>query len=129
MYNGTTVSLSKKGSGVAAVLDACLEKFLPSKEFHDVCKIEHAGHNQLSTCIPNEHFLADPDYKPVRACAWHHGPLFRSLALARVFRSRLGASLSLQVSVGHSAWATHTQTHTTTCAHMPMHLTRTGTRI
>mmetsp|Transcript_72061 Transcript_72061/g.120002 ORF Transcript_72061/g.120002 Transcript_72061/m.120002 type:complete len:371 (+) Transcript_72061:97-1209(+) len=64
MYNGTTVSLSKKGSGVAKILDECLEKFLPSKEFHDVCKIEHHNHNQLSTCIPNKHFHDDPDYHP-----------------------------------------------------------------
>lgn len=46
-------------------------KFLPSKEFHDVCKIEHSGHNQLQTCIPNEYILADPEYKPADI---HHSP-------------------------------------------------------
>lgn len=67
LNNGTTVSISKKGSGLAEILDPCLERFQKTREFYDVCKTMHGSppHNQLSTCIPNEFILADPDYHPL----------------------------------------------------------------
>lgn len=75
MHNGTTVAMAKKGSGIAKALDGCLADFMQSKEFLDTCKIMHgegeAAHNQLGTCIPNEHFLSDPDYVPLDI---HHSP-------------------------------------------------------
>jgi len=65
VYNGTTISMSKKGSGVAKVMDACLQKFLPTKEYYEQCKKVHAGQTQLSQCIPNEFIKADPEYEPI----------------------------------------------------------------
>jgi len=66
MENGTTVSISKKGSGLSELINTCLESFQPTREFYDVCKTMHGDppHNQLNTCIPNKYFLADPDYTP-----------------------------------------------------------------
>jgi hypothetical protein len=65
MHNGTTISMSKKGSGVADFLDTCFESFRSTKEFHTVCATEHGNpaHSQLLTCIPNDHIKADSHYK------------------------------------------------------------------
>jgi len=65
MHNGTTVAIAKKGSGIAAMLDGCLDSFMQTRTFLDTCKIMHGepAHNQLKTCIPNEFFKEDPDYK------------------------------------------------------------------
>jgi ABC-type amino acid transport substrate-binding protein len=65
MHNGTTTAMSKKGSGVADFLDTCFESFRATKEFYNVCKTKHGSppHSQLLTCIPNDHFASDPDYK------------------------------------------------------------------
>ena len=65
MHNGTTVAISKKGSGLNEILDPCLASFARTREFYQVCKTEHEGHNQLSNCVPNEFIQADPDYHPV----------------------------------------------------------------
>jgi hypothetical protein len=64
MHNGTTVTMSKKGAGVAAAMDACLEKFIPSQEFVNTCKINHGNpaHNQMQTCIPTDLLKADSSY-------------------------------------------------------------------
>lgn len=64
MYNGTTISISRKGSGVAKIIDDCFDTFQQSREFYEVCKKDHHAHNQLKSCLPNSHFTADPDYKP-----------------------------------------------------------------
>merc|ERR1719235_602576 len=53
MHNGTTIAMTKKGSGVAEYLDDCFEKFRHTKEFYEVCKADHHGHNELNVCIPN----------------------------------------------------------------------------
>jgi len=63
MHNGTTIAMSKKGSGVAEFLDGCFESFRQTTEFLNVCKIMHQGHNQLLTCVPNAHIKADSGYK------------------------------------------------------------------
>lgn len=65
MHNGTTIAMSKKGSGVAQFLSTCFEKFRQTEEFYKVCKTNHQDHNQLNTCIPNEFFKKDPEYKPI----------------------------------------------------------------
>jgi hypothetical protein len=64
MYNGTTVAISKKGSGLNELLDPCLEKFMQTKEFLETCKIEHGdpAHSQIETCVPNAYFYEDPHY-------------------------------------------------------------------
>jgi len=65
MHNGTTIAMSKKGSGVADFLDECFEKFRVTKDFYNVCKTKHGNppHSQLLTCIANDNFKSDPDYK------------------------------------------------------------------
>jgi len=65
MHNGTTISMSKKGSGVADFIDKCFEKFRQTKEYYDVCKTMHGDppHNQLHHCIPNEYFSEDEEFK------------------------------------------------------------------
>jgi len=65
MHNGTTIAMSKKGSGVADFLDKCFEKFRSTKEFYNICKTKHGNppHSQLLTCIPNDNFKSDSDYK------------------------------------------------------------------
>ena len=65
MHNGTTVAMSKKGSGLNELLDPCLERFMQTQAFLDTCKINHHNHNQLQTCVPNARFADDPDYHDV----------------------------------------------------------------
>lgn len=85
MHNGTTVAMSKKGAGVAKFLDACLEKFLPSHEFHVVCATEHHDHSQLSTCVPNEFITSDPHYEATNIA---HSPyMFPTSAMAAAGRT------------------------------------------
>jgi len=84
MHNGTTVAMAKKGSGLAAALDGCLDNFMQSREFLDTCKIMHgsgsAAHSQLKACIPNQHFYSDPAYAPSDI---HHEPyMFPTSAMA-----------------------------------------------
>jgi hypothetical protein len=73
MHNGTTISMSKKGSGVAPFLDACFESFRHTQEFHTVCATPHGNpsHSQLNTCIPNEYIKQDSGYE---ALDIHHSP-------------------------------------------------------
>mmetsp|Transcript_113795 Transcript_113795/g.200827 ORF Transcript_113795/g.200827 Transcript_113795/m.200827 type:complete len:417 (-) Transcript_113795:22-1272(-) len=63
MYNGTTMSISKKGSGVAKFMNDCLERFLPTREFYEVCKMKHVGVDQIQQCIPNDFIKAHPGYQ------------------------------------------------------------------
>lgn len=67
MHNGTTISMSKKGSGVSEFLNECFESFRQTEEYYNVCKTEHGDppESQLLNCIPNAYFNADPDYKPL----------------------------------------------------------------
>ena len=66
MNNGTTVAMSRKGSGIADFLDKCLDDFMTTTKFYDVCKTNHGSppHNQINTCIPNQYIRADPEFKP-----------------------------------------------------------------
>ena len=60
-YNGTTLTISKRGSGIAAnIVNPCLEKFMATKEYYDVCK----KHGFESSCYPNEFFPAELKDKP-----------------------------------------------------------------
>lgn len=49
---GTTLALSKKGSGLAKILDPCIDKFLETKAYYDAC----VKHSFTESCFPNEHF-------------------------------------------------------------------------
>jgi len=46
--NGTTLAISKKGSGLASVLDPCIEKVVQSQEYTTLC-----GNYPTLSCIPN----------------------------------------------------------------------------
>merc|ERR1712232_948017 len=47
-HNGTTLAISKKGSGLASVLNPCIEKVVQSAEYTTLC-----GTYPTLTCIPN----------------------------------------------------------------------------
>jgi len=51
-YNGTTLAISKKGSGLASVLNPCIRAFMKTQSYHEVC----AKHGQINACYPNEYF-------------------------------------------------------------------------
>jgi len=51
-YNGTTLAISKKGSGLNAILNPCIKKYMETKAYHDVCK----KHDFEASCYPNTHF-------------------------------------------------------------------------
>jgi len=46
--NGTTLAISKRGSGLASVLNPCIEKVVQSQEYADVCE-----KYPTLNCIPN----------------------------------------------------------------------------
>lgn len=51
-HNGTTLAISKKGSGLNAILNPCIQKFMETKEYYDVCK----KHSFDAYCYKNSHF-------------------------------------------------------------------------
>lgn len=55
-YNGTTLAVSKKGSGLNDILNPCIKKFMETKEYYDVCK----KHKFDVYCYPNSHFPSAP---------------------------------------------------------------------
>merc|ERR1719433_23152 len=50
--NGTTLSISKKGSGLASIIDPCLEKLMTTQTYYDICE----KHGFTSSCYPNSYF-------------------------------------------------------------------------
>merc|ERR1719183_3166448 len=50
--NGTTISISKKGSGVAELLNPCIEKALKTEKYEKLCEEMEV----YESCIPNEFF-------------------------------------------------------------------------
>jgi len=85
--NGTTLALTKKGSGVAEKVNPCLVKFMETKEYHDIC----VKYDLTESCYKNEFFTKADDVhkeynKPTAehqndcsngycACPTEHGPL------------------------------------------------------
>ncbi|CAK8985284.1 Hypothetical protein (Fragment) [Durusdinium trenchii] len=49
---GTTLAMSKRGSGLGEILNPCLDKFLATKSYYDICK----KHGVPEQCFPNSHF-------------------------------------------------------------------------
>lgn len=49
---GTTLSISKKGSGVPELLNPCLAKFLKTKKYYYLCR----KYGLLKSCFSNEYF-------------------------------------------------------------------------
>jgi len=52
--NGTTIAMTKKGSGVAEAINPCLAQFLATEEYYTIC----AKHDLVSACYPNQYFPA-----------------------------------------------------------------------
>jgi len=55
VYNGTTLALAKKGSGVVEKLNPCLWKFMQTKEYHDICE----KHDFIDSCYPNSYWTSE----------------------------------------------------------------------
>jgi len=55
-YNGTTLAISKKGSGLNDILNPCIQKYMESAAYLDTCK----KHALEASCYPNAHFPANP---------------------------------------------------------------------
>lgn len=56
-HNGTTLTLARKGSGVAELVNPCIQKFLKTPEYKEICE----KHGLVDICYPNEHFEARED--------------------------------------------------------------------
>mmetsp|Transcript_6086 Transcript_6086/g.11639 ORF Transcript_6086/g.11639 Transcript_6086/m.11639 type:complete len:402 (-) Transcript_6086:246-1451(-) len=50
--NGTTLTISKKGSGVSDIVNPCMERFMRTEEYYKVC----SRHGMELLCYPNAHF-------------------------------------------------------------------------
>jgi len=53
-FNGTTLTMSKKGSKLSTIVNPCIEKFLKTKSYYDIC----VKHGFVDTCYKNEFFPA-----------------------------------------------------------------------
>merc|ERR1719335_146313 len=53
-YNGTTLAISKKGSGLNELLNPCIDKYMRTKAYYDTCE----KHKFTSSCYANSHFPA-----------------------------------------------------------------------
>merc|ERR1712039_71854 len=58
--NGTTLAMAKKDSGVAAKLNPCLQKFMETKDYYDIC----AKYDIVDSCYRNS-FFPSADNIPV----------------------------------------------------------------
>merc|ERR1712130_643141 len=52
--NGTTLAISPKGSGIANILNPCIDSFLKTKGYYDLC----LKHDLVDSCYRNEFFPA-----------------------------------------------------------------------
>ena len=59
VVNGTTFSLSKKGSGIRNLLRPCMTKFMASRQYYNIC----AKHDLTDLCYKNSFF--DEDRKTI----------------------------------------------------------------
>jgi len=55
MANGTTLTMSKKGSGVPELINPCIQKMMKTEKYYDICK----KYNLTSECYANEYFPKD----------------------------------------------------------------------
>ncbi|CAK8985288.1 unnamed protein product [Durusdinium trenchii] len=51
---GTTLAMSKKGSGLASILNPCIALFKETKSYYDIC----VKHDMVASCFQNSHFPA-----------------------------------------------------------------------
>lgn len=52
MINGTTLTISRKGSGLPEFINPCLQKFMETKAYYDIC----TKHGVENSCFPNKYF-------------------------------------------------------------------------
>mmetsp|Transcript_9222 Transcript_9222/g.16612 ORF Transcript_9222/g.16612 Transcript_9222/m.16612 type:complete len:387 (+) Transcript_9222:68-1228(+) len=52
VYNGTTLAMGRKGSGIKEIVDPCLDEFLKTEGYYSLC----AKHGLTDICYPNEFF-------------------------------------------------------------------------
>jgi len=64
--NGTTLSMSRKGSGLPDVINPCLRRFMQTEQYYEICRTHHLE----DACFANSHFPAD--------AATHHHIYFSS---------------------------------------------------
>jgi len=68
--NGTTLAIAPKGSGLADLLNPCIQKFMKTKGYYDTC----VKHDMVSTCYKNEFFpVEDGKKKPYMLPTSAHG--------------------------------------------------------
>merc|ERR1719343_778091 len=53
---GTTLTMSKKGSGIPDIVNPCIQKFKETKSYFDICQ----KHDLVGSCFPNSHFSYVP---------------------------------------------------------------------
>jgi len=59
--NGTTLTMSKKGSKLAHVLNPCIEKFIQTESYYKVCKY----HGFTEECYQNKYFPSEESTRDV----------------------------------------------------------------
>jgi len=57
--NGTTIAMAKLGSGVVNKINPCLQRFMASKAYYDIC----ASYDKVDECYPNA-FFPPPEFIP-----------------------------------------------------------------
>lgn len=50
--NGTTLTISKKGSGLAEIVDPCLKRFMATEAYYNIC----SKHGLTGSCYANSYF-------------------------------------------------------------------------
>ena len=55
--NGTTLSISKKGSGLPTILNPCIDMFLRTESYYNLC----VEYGLESSCFPNSYFPTDTE--------------------------------------------------------------------
>lgn len=64
--NGTTLTMSRKGSGLNDIVNPCIDEYMRTEEYYKLCKEFDSGH-MLSDCFENEFFKKDQDVHRVLA--------------------------------------------------------------
>jgi hypothetical protein len=57
LTNGTTLAMTKKGSGVAELLNPCLDQFMATEEYYKICQ----SYDTVDSCYPNSFFPSSDD--------------------------------------------------------------------
>lgn len=58
--NGTTLAMTKKNSGIAELLNPCLDQFIQTEEYYNICNT----HGLVASCYANSFFPANATSSP-----------------------------------------------------------------